>query len=333
MKTKRLIVLILGLALVFCLTACGFGQQANNNSASDQEPEPDGAQTNDAEPSPVKDTDILVVVFSATGTTKGVADKIAGLTGADIRQIVPAQPYLTADLNYNDTNSRTSKEQNNANARPEIAEEISLDGYSTVYLGYPIWWGQAPRILSTFVENHDFTGITVIPFCTSGSSDIGQSDDTLAKQAGSGNWLQGKRFSGNTSVSELQNWINNVGGVSMEKSLHMSIGDTEVSVAWESNESVDTLINMVAVEPLVIKMSKYGGFEQVGPLGRNLPRNDEQTTTGPGDIVLYSGNQIVIFYGSNSWTYTRLGKITDKTAAEMTDLLGSDSITITISYN
>ena len=154
----------------------------------------------------------MILYFSATGTTKGVAEKIVALTGADLVEIIPAQPYTAEDLNYNDRTTRATVEQNTPDTRPEIANEISLDGYDTIYLGYPIWWGQAPRILSTFVESHDFTGITVIPFCTSGSSDIGQSDDTLAAQAGSGSWLQGRRFSGNVSKDELQMWISETDG-------------------------------------------------------------------------------------------------------------------------
>ncbi len=118
----------------------------------------------------------------------------------------------------------------------------------------------------------------------------------------------------------------------MEKTLHFLIDDTEVSVEWEDNQSVNALIDLAKTEPLKIKMSMYGDFEQVGPLGTSLPRSDRQTTTVAGDIVLYSGNQIVVFYGSNSWAYTRLGRITDKTAAQMADLLGKGSVTITISY-
>ena len=117
-----------------------------------------------------------------------------------------------------------------------------------------------------------------------------------------------------------------------EESMHLFIGDTEVSVTWEDNESVSALIDLVKAEPLVIDMSMYGGFEQVGSLGSSLPRNDKQTTTESGDVVLYSGNQIVVFYGSNSWAYTRLGRITDKTAAEMADLLGNGNVKISISY-
>ena len=110
-----------------------------------------------------------------------------------------------------------------------------------------------------------------------------------------------------------------------EKMLQMKINGTVVNVLWEENESVDALMDMCKDAPLEIQMSMYGGFEQVGPLGRNLPRNDSQTTTSSGDIVLYSGNQIVVFYGSNSWSYTRLGKITDKSEAELKTLLDNAS--------
>ena len=112
--------------------------------------------------------------------------------------------------------------------------------------------------------------------------------------------------------------------------LQMKIGDTEVAVAWEDNESVGALKELCRHEALTIPMSMYGGFEQVGSIGQSLPRNDSQTTTQAGDIVLYSGSQIVVFYGSNSWAYTRLGHITDKSAQEMAELLGSGDVTITI---
>ena len=111
----------------------------------------------------------------------------------------------------------------------------------------------------------------------------------------------------------------------------LTINGEVVSVEWEDNESVDALMDLVSKEPLSIRMSMYGGFEQVGSIGTSLPRNDVQTTTEAGDIVLYSGNQIVVFYGPNSWAYTRLGKVTDITKAEMTELLGNGDVTITIS--
>ena len=116
-----------------------------------------------------------------------------------------------------------------------------------------------------------------------------------------------------------------------EKALKMTIGSTSVSVKWEDNESVNYLKELCRDQPVIISMSMYGGFEQVGSIGSDIPRNDVQTTTMSGDIVLYSGNQLVVFYGSNSWAYTRLGHITDKTPQEMTELLSDGDVTITLS--
>ena len=118
-----------------------------------------------------------------------------------------------------------------------------------------------------------------------------------------------------------------------EKALKMTIGSTSVSVKWEDNESVNYLKELCRDQPVIISMSMYGGFEQVGNIGADLPRNDVQTTTASGDIVLYSDNQLVVFYGSNSWAYTRLGHITDKTSQEMTELLSGGNVTITLSIS
>lgn len=112
--------------------------------------------------------------------------------------------------------------------------------------------------------------------------------------------------------------------------LQMTIGSTPVSVEWEDNEAVQALKELCQTQPLTIAMSMYGGFEQVGSIGTDLPANDVQTTTAAGDIVLYSGNQMVVFYGSNSWAYTRLGHVTDKTPEELTQLLSNGNVTITL---
>ena len=117
------------------------------------------------------------------------------------------------------------------------------------------------------------------------------------------------------------------------KRMQMKIDDIAVDVAWEENESAEALKKLCTEEPLTIKMSMYGGFEQVGSIGSELPRSDRQTTTSAGDIVLYAGNQMVVFYGSNSWSYTRLGHITDKNADEMAELLGSGNVTITLFFD
>lgn len=129
-----------------------------------------------------------------------------------------------------------------------------------------------------------------------------------------------------TEVSDSQE-----GSMEDMNTIRLFIGEEELSIRWEDNESVDALRELVKEHPLSIQMSMYGGFEQVGSLGTSLPRNDVQTTTSAGDIVLYSGNQIVMFYGSNSWSYTRLGKVTDLSADRLSELLGNGDVTITLS--
>ena len=221
---KKMISIIAAAALTFALTACGGSTQAATTdtqaaensapaAAQEQEETAEAAEQTAAEPASeapaaTDHSDVLVVYFSTTGTTEGVAERIANVTGADVYEILAAQPYTEADLNYNDNSSRSTTEQNDKSVRPEIgSEDISLEGYTTIYLGFPIWWGEEPRILDTFVEKYNFDGITVIPFCTSGSSGIGRSGSNMEELAGSGTWLEGERFSGGVSEEELKSWI------------------------------------------------------------------------------------------------------------------------------
>jgi len=219
---KRYIALLLAALLALALTACGGNHAANESTQPQlsQQTSPASAETPaapsetpaqpapSAEPQAADEEKTLVVYFSATGTTKGVAERLASVTGADLYEIVPAEPYTAEDLNYNDKTTRATREQNDKSVRPQIAgEPLLLDGYATIYVGYPIWWGEEPRILDTFVESHDFSGAAVIPFCTSSSSGIGRSGKNLAENAGSGNWLDGKRFGAGASDAEVQRWI------------------------------------------------------------------------------------------------------------------------------
>lgn len=155
---------------------------------------------------------ILIVYFSATGTTRGVAEKLAEGLGADLYEIVPEEPYTDADLNYNNAKSRTSIEMDDKACRPAIAGELpDLTAYDTIFIGYPIWWGDTPRIVSNFVEQVDLTDKTLAVFFTSGSSGLGSSMKHLEQQSGAGTWLEGKRFTARTTVEELVNWTKGLG--------------------------------------------------------------------------------------------------------------------------
>ena len=230
-KIRTITTIVIMLYMCFALSACG--DSTNNTTGGNTDTEAtENTQTQQTATEDTKDivqntseadnedssqpeqnteptgSNVLVAVFSATGTTKGVAEKIASIESADLYEIIPAEPYSAADLNWNDSNSRTTKEQNDSKVRPEIASEtIDLSDYSRIYVGYPIWWGEEPRIMDTFVESYNFEDATVIPFCTSGSSGIGKSGTTLADLSGTGNWLEGKRFDGGVSEDDLREWI------------------------------------------------------------------------------------------------------------------------------
>ncbi len=152
---------------------------------------------------------ILVAYFSCTGNTRTLAEYAAEILGADLYEIKPEFPYTPADLNYRDSSSRSTREQNNAAARPAINGAIeNIAHYNTVLIGYPIWWGQAPKIISTFLESHDFSGKNIVPFCTSGSSGIGSSAANLhALCSGSAKWLPGTRFRGGAAKAEVKQWL------------------------------------------------------------------------------------------------------------------------------
>lgn len=186
-----------------------------DNGNNGQKPSDSTKPTNtEKEPEPTlpipQKTNILVVYFSATGTTRPLAEYAADILNADIYEIVPEIPYTDADLAYY-TGGRADKEQNDPTARPAISGSVSnIEDYDTIILGYPIWHGQAPRIISTFLESYDFTGKTIVPFCTSHSSGIGSSDKNLHGLC-SAEWTSGKRFASGTSKEEMKEWLSDLG--------------------------------------------------------------------------------------------------------------------------
>ena len=155
----------------------------------------------------------LVAYFSASGETAKLAKTIAGVTGGDLFEIAPTQRYSAADLNWNDTKSRSTVEMNDEKSRPAILSHVeNMAQYDTVFVGFPIWWYQAPRIIETFLESYDFAGKTVVAFATSGGSGLGKTESILKKCCPADTkWLPGKRMSSRESAASVRKWVESLG--------------------------------------------------------------------------------------------------------------------------
>ena len=224
---KRTLSLVLTVALMITLAACGSTAGQGGSASAPEESTPASSapetplanQPEDTTPpedeTPVG-TDgsgkkILIAYFSATNTTEGIANHLNEILDADLYEIVPETPYTSDDLNYNDSSSRSSKEMNDSSARPVISGSVdNMEQYDVIFLGYPIWWGEAPRIINTFLESYDLSGKTIAPFCTSASSPLGSSARNLQELTGNVTWLDGQRFSGGASVSDVQSWVDSL---------------------------------------------------------------------------------------------------------------------------
>ena len=174
----------------------------------------DQAQTEEPspEPTPEEGTDVLVAYFSATGNTENIAEHLVSILDADLYEIVPQVPYTSEDLDYRRDDCRANQEQNDPAARPSIYGSVeNMEDYEVIFLGYPIWWGDAPKIISTFLESYDFNGKTIVPFCTSGSSSIGGSVSDLEALTSGATWLDGQRFSGSASQETVSQWVDFLG--------------------------------------------------------------------------------------------------------------------------
>lgn len=209
---KKLTALLLGLVLVFSFAACSSNTD-NKPSETDPASAPsasDSAASDETQPQSSDGSNVLVVYFSASGNTERAANYIADATGGDLFELVPADPYTDADLDWTDEDSRVVYEYENENARDVQLEADTVDNwdqYDTVFIGYPIWWGIAAWPVNDFVESNDFTGKTVIPFCTSSSSGLGESGELLEEAVGTGTWLEGERFRSSVSEEDVQEWV------------------------------------------------------------------------------------------------------------------------------
>lgn len=227
---KKFTALLMSFLLVLSLVACGNTQQAEETEStanseiiaddviSDADEE-SSEEVTDADDAAVEDAEedveaegskVLVVYYSATGSTEAVAETIADATGGDLFELVPVEPYNSDDLDWTNSNSRVSVEYANEEQRVVelVADSVeNWDEYDTVLIGYPIWWGIAAWPVNEFVENNDFSGKTVIPFCTSSSSGLGQSGELLEEMAGTGYWQEGMRFRSSVSSDDVRAWV------------------------------------------------------------------------------------------------------------------------------
>lgn len=213
---KRITAIFLTFMLLFSLAACSTesGQSDTDPSSGNASTATDTNNGDDNVTDKTETNNILVAYFSATGTTKQVAEYAADILGADIYEIVPEDPYTDEDLDYY-SGGRADQEQDDPTTRPSISGSVqNIEQYDTVLLGYPIWHGQAPRIISTFLESYNFDGKTIVPFCTSHSSGIGSSAANLHSLAANANWLDGERFSSDTTREEIQAWLDSLGLIS-----------------------------------------------------------------------------------------------------------------------
>lgn len=219
---KRWISLLLCMAVLFALTACGGDRVAETPPATQTTPAAEDTATPAPDPTPEPTGDpsaeggkVLVAYYSATNRTEAVAQTIADAMGGDLFELVPVQPYTSNDLDWTNDDSRVSREHND----PALQDRVELEkatpdnwaDYDTVFIGYPIWWGIAAWPVNQFVTQNDFEGKTVIPFCTSASSGLGQSGTLLAELAGEGTWLEGVRFRSSVDAADVEEWVNSLG--------------------------------------------------------------------------------------------------------------------------
>ena len=294
---KNIITSLIILLSLFLVTGCGGNKELKNTKSTETK-----SSSNSA-----------VIYFSATGTTKKIAERIAAQLKSDIIEIIPKEEYKSEDLNYN-SDCRANREQNDSSARPEIKNAIDISKYDTIYLGYPIWWATNPKIILTLLDTYDFTGKTIIPFCTSGSTEISKSVEDLRKYNSKLNIKDGKRFSSNDSDEIIKEFINNNktdNSNEVSASAKAIINGKEYVIDLENNETAKSFVNML---PQELNMSELNGNEKYIYLDNTLPINSSNPKRiNVGDVMLYEDNCLVIFYKSfdTSYSYTKIGHIND----------------------
>ena len=257
---------------------------------------------------------ILVAYFSFTNNTQVIATSMADILGADTYQITPSEAYTSDNNNYYDSSTRAYQEQYGpASARPAINATLSNTDYDVVLLGFPIWYGKVPRVVLTFLDTYDFSGKVVIPFCTSGSSGISTAQTELQSTYSTIKWKTGARLNGYTT-EQLKTWLSGVG--LNNAPFKLTIGGTVFNAELANNATAQAFD---ALLPTSLSMTELNGNEKYKYLDTTLPTNAScPGTIHAGDILLYGNNCVVVFYKTfnTSYSYTKIGKITDPTGLE-----------------
>lgn len=268
----------------------------------------------------------VVLYFSATGTTKKIAERIARNLNSDIIEIIPKEEYKQEDLDYNN-DCRANREQNDSKARPEIKNTIDISKYDIVYLGYPIWWGTNPKIILSLLDNYDFTGKTIIPFCTSGSTEIENSVNNLRNYNSKLTIKDGKRFASNSTEYEIIDFINRnkieINTQNKDTSnMKVIINEIEYTINLENNSAAKKLYELAPFDVTMKDLNnneKYIYLASSFPIDPYKPGHIEQ-----GDVMLFDNGCLVIFYKSfdTPYNYTKIGHIDN-----LPDL-GNDSVSV-----
>lgn len=283
---------------------------------------------------------VLVACFSCTGNTEGVAELIAEKTGGTLFEIVPEVPYTDADLNYNNSDSRANREQNDENARPAIANEVeNMVSYDAVFIGHPIWWGDAPRIVQTFLESYDFSGKRVYTFSTSGSSSGSGAFNGLARKYPDIGLADNLHFTSSQLASaeaRVQNFIEELGIMNNEQKnrLSFTVGGETVYATLYDNSVARGLVSRL---PLTLEFSDYNGTEKIAYLpdgSEDWDLSDAPTSCTPsaGDIAMYApwGN-LAVFYRDFRFSdgLVPVGKLDDGAIELFASQNGDFAVTIT----
>lgn len=266
----------------------------------------------------------LVVYFSASGNTKNVAELIAAETNADIFELVPKEQYSTADLNYSNDDSRVVYEHDHEEARDIELESTTVENwesYETVFIGYPIWWHIAAWPVNGFVKANDFSGKTVIPFCTSASSDLDESGELLAEMAGTGNWLDGIRFSSRASEEDVHSWIEGLGitvsAAAPETMEAATVSETETQTETE-NESETTTAEVTTAAETTAAITTAATTTAATTAAATATTTAATTVT---ESPIQGGKTLIAYFSWSGNTVAMAQTIADKTGGELFEIV------------